>query len=234
MGRRLLSAIVALGLSGCGSFETRENTPISYSLESAFEDVLANKEKLLEAARKAREEKIERGGVAIYEGKVIIYEIENDLRRDNQRFEALLNGNDDWEHFHKRARQAADMQSFNLPEATDYFKGLSEHINRSLARMRNSRAETDTTLFSMTWCLYDVLVMHNLYSPNRRQLAEVREKGTEVWGWHTHRGSPPSNIDLKYSHTSPEVVVSIDENEKYTLYWVEAGEYEVIETNKQP
>lgn len=212
--------------------EQPARAPLVYRAES--DGILENEKSLVNIARNALEDNIERGGAAILEGRsVAVYEIENDPRSDHRNYGQFIRGDlSQLEQLKDRINSAVKIRSYCEPENAGVFADHAKALKASLCMLACQKFSGRDVLAYTTWQAYDWLVMHNLYFKKPETFRELSERGKVLWTFHTHmKGTPPSRQDLLISKKRREIVISTDETGAYTIYDVFDGKYTIIKTS---
>lgn len=234
-----IAAIVLAGTLSCNAPQRTQPSsncvPTQEDLQSRIiSAAMMQKSRLLRISREARDKGMERGGFGVWEnGRLIIYEVTNDVSLDKDRYlrhrerhENNLN------HFANRAQLAASSHSRNTPSLSGMF---SHQASMAISNLQNASASTGPLreeALDRAWANYSILVLQNLYIPNFAELERLKERGQIIFGFHTHTGSPPSRIDLDNSHSEPEIVVSVNDQNQHTIYFARGGNYFSISTTE--
>jgi len=172
---------------------------------------------------------IERGGIGVIESdRLVIYEIENDVRADEERYSRFANGeNSLYPHLMQRVQTASTVQVICTPSAANAFLGTANLLIADLSRIMTMSLELRLAEAQEVYPRFDAHVRHHMYIADSQRTEELKDK-PRTFCFHTHwNGAPPSEVDVQLSHTRPEVVISIGPLAR-AIYYINKGQTEII------
>ncbi len=176
---------------------------------------------------------IERGGAVVREGDELrVYEIENDVKRDDEVYQKFLNGDKQALSVLQGHVSSAAMAASNChPENGMNFFVQSFYMQHRLTTLEYVDPGLRSEMAKTLWNEYDGFVRHNIYiaGPERKKF-----EGRVVAMFHTHQnGTPPSKQDELVSNDRIELVVSYNGTD-YRLYHVKDGIHDIIDSWSEP
>lgn len=175
---------------------------------------------------------IERGGVGVMtDDGIAIYEIDNDIRSDEERFKKYKDGdNNVYGILTSNISMASMTASGCMPALTQSYRVTEFDLQTRLSFMLNSTGEQREKIGKDLWPVYDQFVRHSMYVRDTKQYEKIKEQHPVIFYFHTHpNGSSGSLVDKQLSHDRIEIVVSITGN-KYQLFYLKNGKEELIDS----